>query len=101
MTYAGLAALFLAGALLVLGCATLLHRPDRRWWLATGATALTLVLLTGIFDNVMIAADLFRFDSDQLSGWKVGLAPVEDFAWPLGASALLPAVALLLGRRQA
>ena len=96
MTYAGLAGCFLAGSALVLVVAAVLRRPARRWWLATGATALALVVLTAVFDNVMIAADLFRFDESQLSGVHVGLAPAEDFAWPLAAALALPALRLLL-----
>lgn len=96
MTYAGLAACFLAASALILGAAVVLRRPDRRWWLATSATALALVLLTVIFDNLMIAADLFRFDEAQLSGIRIGLAPLEDLAWPVAAAATLPALTLLL-----
>lgn len=96
MTYAGLAACFLAASVLVLVAATVLRRPDRRWWLATAATAVALVVLTAVFDNVMIAVDLFRFDESQLSGIHVGLAPLEDFAWPVAAATALPALALLL-----
>lgn len=96
MTYAGLAVCFLAAAALVLVAAAVLRRPDRRWWLATAATALALVVLTVIFDNLMIAADLFRFDEDQLSGIRIGLAPLEDLAWPVAAAATLPALTLLL-----
>ena len=96
MTYAGLAVGFLAASALVLVAAAVLRRPDRRWWLATAATALALVLLTVIFDNLMIAADLFRFDEAQLSGIRIGLAPLEDLAWPVAAAATLPALTLLL-----
>lgn len=96
MTYAGLAVCFLAAAALVLVAAAVLRRPDRRWWLATAATALALVLLTVIFDNLMIAVDLFRFDEAQLSGIRIGLAPLEDLAWPVAAAATLPALTLLL-----
>lgn len=96
MTYAGLAVCFLAAAAFVLVAAAVLRRPDRRWWLATAATALALVLLTVIFDNLMIAADLFRFDEAQLSGIQIGLAPLEDLAWPVAAAATLPALTLLL-----
>lgn len=55
-----------------------------------------VVLLTVIFDNLMIAADLFRFDEAQLSGIRIGLAPLEDLAWPVAAAATLPALTLLL-----
>ena len=57
-----------------------------------------MLVLTAVFDNAMIAADLFRFDDDQLTGVRVGLAPIEDFAWPLAASAALPGLLLLLER---
>ena len=98
MTYAGLAVCFLAASALVLVAAAVLRRPDRRWWLATAATALALVLLTVIFDNLMIAADLFRFDESALTGIHVGLAPIEDFAWPLAATILVSSLSLLLSR---
>lgn len=92
MTYAGLAVCFLAAAALVLVAAAVLRRPDRRWWLATAATALALVLLTVIFDNLMIAADLFDYGDQHRSGVQLGLAPIEDLAYPLGAAILLPAL---------
>ncbi|WP_181309585.1 lycopene cyclase domain-containing protein [Nocardioides campestrisoli] len=99
MTYLALAALFLLGSLVLLAAATVLRRPDRRWWAATGLTALSLVVLTAVFDSVMIAADLFRFDESALAGVHVGLAPIEDFAWPLAAVAVVPSVVLLLTGR--
>src|SRR5690606_30053965 len=98
MSYLGLAALFLLGSLPVLLVAVLVRRPGRRWWAATGLTALALLTLTVVFDSVMIAADLFRFDEEALSGVHLWLAPVEDLAWPLAAVAVVPAVTLLLSR---
>ena len=68
MTYAGLALLFVAAA-----------------------------ALTAAFDSLMIAADLFRYDAGSLTGLRVLLAPVEDFAWPVVAVLLLPALWELLG----
>lgn len=102
MTYAGLAVCFLAASALVLVAAAVLRRPDRRWWLATAATALALVLLTVIFDNLMIAADLFTYPDEHISGIRIGLAPIEDFSYPVCAAFLLPAIgALLPGRKDA
>jgi lycopene cyclase domain-containing protein len=60
-----------------------------------------LLVLTAVFDSLMIAADLFRFDESRLLGWHVGLAPVEDLAWPLAAALALPALWELLGPRPA
>lgn len=100
MTYAGVSAIFVAGALLPALAALVLRRGDRTWWLATAGTAVALFVLTVVFDSVMIAADLFRYDEDTLSGLRLLLAPVEDLAWPLAAVLGLPALWLLLGRHE-
>lgn len=73
---------------------------DRRPLLrAMAATALVLGALTAVFDSVMIAAGLFTYAEEHLLGPRIGLAPVEDFAYPLAAGALLPALWTALGRR--
>lgn len=97
MTYAGLAVPFLAAASAALALGALVRRPTRSWWWATGATIVVMLALTVVFDNVMIAADLFQYESDQISGLKLGLAPVEDLAWPVAAALGLPGLWLLLG----
>jgi lycopene cyclase domain-containing protein len=96
MSYAGLALPFLVLAVVVLVVAAALRRPTRSWWSVTAGTVVALLALTVVFDNAMIAADLFRF-GDHLSGHRLGRAPVEDLAWPLVAGLGLPALALLLG----
>ena len=96
MTYAGLAVPFLALAALVLVAGVLLRRPGRTWWWATGATLVALLALTVVFDNLMIAADLFRYRPHQISGVMVGSAPLEDLAWPVAAALGLPGLWLLL-----
>ncbi|WP_341358587.1 lycopene cyclase domain-containing protein [Georgenia sp. M64] len=102
MTYLGLGLLFVAVAVAVLVVAWWTVRPSRRWWLATVVTVVALVVLTVVFDSVMIAADLFRFDEAALTGLRLGLAPVEDLAWPVAAGLGLPAlVALRAGRSAA
>jgi lycopene cyclase domain-containing protein len=96
MTYAGLAVPFLLIAVALLGAGVVVRRPPRAWWLATGATLASLLMLTIVFDNLMIAVDLFRYDADQVSGVTVGLAPIEDLAWPVAAALGLPSLWLLL-----
>ncbi|WP_166848601.1 lycopene cyclase domain-containing protein [Isoptericola sp. BMS4] len=85
-------------AVVALVCAVRV-RPGARWWGSVVLVAAALVVLTAVFDSLMIAADLYRFDEAALSGLRVGAAPVEDFAWPLAAALLLPAVWQLLGGR--
>jgi lycopene cyclase domain-containing protein len=97
MTYAALAVPFLAAAIATLVVGVRLRRPGRRWWVATAVTLVVLMALTIVFDNVMIAADLFRYSHDHVSGLSVGLAPIEDLAWPVAAALGLPGVWLLLG----
>jgi lycopene cyclase domain-containing protein len=60
-----------------------------------------LMVLTAIFDNVMIASGLFDYAGHTLNGLRVGLAPVEDFAYPIAAGLLLPGLWLMFtgGRR--
>lgn len=62
--------------------------------------AVVLVVLTAIFDNVMIALDLFTYPPEHLSGLRIGLAPLEDFSYPVCAAFLIPAVFALLTRRK-
>lgn len=95
MSYASLAVPFVGLATAVLVAAVVLRRPSRRWWGATALTLVALLVLTAIFDNLMIALDLFRYDDAITSGLRLGLAPIEDFAWPLAAGLGLPGLALL------
>jgi lycopene cyclase domain-containing protein len=99
MTYASLAAVFLAAAVLVAVTAARLARPPRAFWWATLTVAVLLLVLTAVFDSVMVASDLFRYDTHALLGWRVLLVPVEDFAWPLAAVLALPSLWELLGGR--
>ncbi|MBO2989407.1 lycopene cyclase domain-containing protein [Leucobacter tardus] len=68
------------------------RRGERVRVLPTVVAATVLVVLTVVFDNVMILADLFQFDHDQLIGIYLGVAPIEDLSYPLCTAILLPAV---------
>ncbi|WP_065570338.1 lycopene cyclase domain-containing protein [Microbacterium oleivorans] len=78
-----------------------LGRPGRRERLVASAwTAAALFALTAVFDNAMIAADLFTYPEEHISGIRIGLAPIEDFAYPLCVAFLLPAVSALIPERK-
>lgn len=106
MTYLGLAVVFLAIAAVPTALALALRRARGPWWAVTAVLGAALVVLTLVFDNLMIAVDLYRY-ADDASVWLIGGAPVEDLAWPVAAALLLPALWLLLpdtrghGRRAA
>lgn len=100
MSYAALAGLFLLAPFAALVLAVLVRRPGRRWWLSTAITIVMLLVLTAGFDSLMISADLFRFAEEDLLGPRIGLAPLEDLAWPLAAGLLLPSLWMLLSPRE-
>ncbi|QMU95885.1 lycopene cyclase domain-containing protein [Microbacterium esteraromaticum] len=99
MSYVLLCAAFLAAALVL---ALVVRRRDRMpSTTALAVAAGVLVLLTAVFDNVMIAVGLFDYSSAHISGIRIGAAPIEDFAYPLAAVILLPALWSRLRRKGA
>ena len=69
---------------------------------AVAVTVVVLFILTAVFDTVMIATSLFHYSADHLLGVHIGLAPLEDFAYPLAGAVLLPTLwAALRARRRA
>lgn len=96
MSYAGLSAVLVAAAALIALTTSWRRHLGLGWWVQTLLTVLGLVLLTIVFDSLMIAVDLFRYDHEQLLGLFVGLAPAEDLAWPVAAGLLLPSLWELL-----
>jgi lycopene cyclase domain-containing protein len=99
MTYGSVALAFLGVAGLIALAAVLRGRLSRQWWCTTLVVALVLLVLTAVFDSVMISVDLFRYDTGALLGPRVLLVPVEDFAWPVAAAIALPALWELLRSR--
>ncbi|MFJ4171045.1 prenyltransferase [Paenarthrobacter sp. NPDC089714] len=75
--------------------------PSAAHWRAVGLAFAALAVLTAVFDSVMIGMELFHYDEAHLLGAKIGLAPLEDFAYPLAAVLLLPGLWLWLTRRTA
>ncbi len=76
------------------------RRGDRIPFIPTVLVAGVLVFLTAIFDNIMIASGLFAYSDAHISGVSIGLAPIEDFSYPLAMAILLPGVWELAGRRR-
>jgi lycopene cyclase domain-containing protein len=98
MTYWALNAFFL-GAVVVVAAAAILSRRAPRW-LAVLMSAGVLLVLTAIFDNVMIGIGLVGYNRGLISGVFIGRAPLEDFAYTVAAVVLLPSLWMLLpGKR--
>lgn len=99
MTYALLSLVFIGLSAVIAVTAALVGRRRPEF----GALALSLaalLLLTAVFDTIMIGAGFFTYTDEHLMGAHIGLAPVEDFAYPIAGIVLLPAIwALLRARR--
>jgi lycopene cyclase domain-containing protein len=95
MTYLLLNLPFLALASLVALAAALARRAPR--WRAIGLSAVVLLVMTAVFDNVLVATGIVGYDPDRISGVLLGVAPIEDFAYAVAAVVLLPSLWTLLG----
>lgn len=96
MSYAVLAVIGVAlagGMSLALSLIRASHRTPFARRLAAGVvTVVVLFALTAVFDTIMIGANLFHYAPDALLGVRIGLAPLEDFAYPLAGALVLPAL---------
>jgi len=99
MSFLELDAIFLALALAVFAVAVLRSRHKAQVLAAVAVTLAVLLVLTAVFDNIMIGAGLFDYGARALAGPRLGLAPLEDFAYPAAAAVLLPGLWLLLPGR--
>ena len=68
-----------------------LKRPTQTWWLSFAA----LLLLTLIFDSLMLSLGFFSYDTSKLLGIYIAQAPIEDFFYAILAAIVAP----LLWRR--
>jgi len=63
-------------------------RPSKSWWIAL----LALLILTLVFDNLAIWAGIFGYAPERILGLSIGLAPFEDFFYPVVAMIIVPAL---------
>lgn len=97
MTYWLLNLPFLAVVAIVAVAAVLVRRSPS--WRAIGLAAILLLVLTAIFDNVLVGTGIVGYDEALISGAKIGVAPLEDFAYAIAALVLLPSLWSLLTPR--
>lgn len=90
MTYLALNSIFL-GSVIVIG---FILRKQLPWRAIAGATGVLLVL-TAIFDNVIVGTGIVAYDENLISGIKIGFAPIEDFAYSLAAPLLISIIIAL------
>jgi lycopene cyclase domain-containing protein len=67
-------------------------------WAAVGLTAAVVLVMTAVFDNIMISVGLVAYNPELITGAFLGVAPLEDFAYAIAAIVGLPSLWVLLGR---
>jgi len=97
VTYLLLNLPFLGAVALVAVAAGVSRRSPR--WRAVGFAAIPLVILTAVFDNIIVGTGVVAYDPDRISGLRLGVMPVEDFAYAIAAVVLLPSLWVLLTPR--
>jgi lycopene cyclase domain-containing protein len=101
-TYAVLDALAL-GVVAVVGivaAVVAVRRGSRfRTTIVTGiVAAVVLLVMTIVFDNVIVGLGIVAYDPGRISGVRLGVVPIEDLAYALAAVVLLPSLAVLFDR---
>ena len=115
MTYLWLNVVFLAAVFVFWVVAMAVHGRNARRRIASGEvtgttrprrrlaalflTLAVLLVLTAIFDNVIVGLGIVGYDEAKISGVLVGVAPLEDFAYTVAAVFALPALWMLLPAR--
>lgn len=98
MTYWLLNAVFLAVAAAIVLAAAVTRRAPR--WSRLAIAAAIVLVMTAVFDNVMILVGLVAYDPLHTSGILIGVAPIEDFAYAVAAAVALPCLWTLLTKRE-
>jgi lycopene cyclase domain-containing protein len=69
-------------------------------WKVLGLATLALMLVTAVFDNFIVGSGIVSYDQNLISGILIGFAPIEDFAYALVATILIPICWWWLSRRE-
>lgn len=64
-------------------------------------TFAAMLVGTAIFDNAIIGFGLVAYDESKISGIKIGLAPIEDFAYSIAVVLLATSIAALMKKKNA
>ena len=94
MNYLLLNAVFISAS-----CFALLLVPKNRWP-AYLVGMVPMLILTAVFDNLIIASGIVAYDPTKISGIFIGLAPIEDFAYTIAAVLIVPSVWSAMTRRK-
>jgi lycopene cyclase domain-containing protein len=65
-----------------------LAKPTKSWWM----TLLILLILTAVFDSILVGMSIVGYDTDRILGVYIGNAPIEDFFYAVMAVIIVPAL---------
>lgn len=79
---------------IVLGVFAIYTLLMKRWinWKVLFLAAIFMLLMTLVFDNLIIGSGIVDYDYSKTSGIMLFLAPIEDFAYTLVALVLVPSL---------
>lgn len=80
---------------LVMFIPTKFTKPSKAWWI----TLIGLLVLTAIFDPIMIHLDLFGYNESKILGVSFFGAPIEDFFYAIYAAAVVPLIWNRIGEK--
>ena len=87
MSYGELNFIFLA----IAGIATWIIKSKYRCF-TTPIVMLPMLVLTAVFDNLIILSGIVDYDESKLMGINILAVPIEDFAYTVVAVLLVPAI---------
>lgn len=76
-----------------------LHRAHINRSRAIFITLAALLILTAVFDNVIVGLNIVDYHPEKILGLYVGVAPVEDFFYAILAVIVVPAIWHRLGAK--
>jgi lycopene cyclase domain-containing protein len=94
VTYLTLNLLFVAASLLALFLV-----PINRWP-AYLVGLVPMLVMTAVFDNLIVGAGIVAYDATKITGIMVGAVPIEDFAYTIAAVAIVPSVWSAMANRK-
>ena len=98
MIYLYISLPFLVVAIVMASCSVVKEHKrggaeaKRRQLWVLGTVTVSVLILTIIFDNLMIWAGLVGYDDDKRVGWQLGQVPVEDLFYAIFVTLLVPAL---------
>lgn len=71
------------------------RKPSKAWLL----TLAGLLVMTAVFDSLIVGFGIVGYDTDKILGVYIGNAPIEDFFYAVLAVILVPTVWKLMEKR--